>query len=71
MYFFLFMLSISIILKNPEFIAEHLPYLTDNERSQFVNGIEDIRKGLWDTSQVGINAILRKVMNANEKDPNN
>jgi hypothetical protein len=63
MYFFLVIVACSFILNNPTFFTTHVPYLTDNERAQLRNAIEDIRRGLWDTSQVGLNAVLRKVMN--------
>lgn len=66
MYFFIAILAFSMILQNPEFIAERLPYLTETERRQLVGGIEDIRKGLWDTSHVGINAFLRNIMKSKE-----
>jgi hypothetical protein len=62
MYYLILIAIAAIIVSNPEKVSDALPGMNEVEKQQMRSGLESISQGISDTTNAGLNAILRKIM---------
>ena len=66
MYYLILIAIAAVIIANPEKVSEAIPGMNDAEKHQMRQGLESISQGISDTTNAGLNAILRKIMGADK-----
>jgi len=68
MYYLIIFGVLAIIIANPEKVSGVMPGLNHEEQAQMRGGLESISRGISDTTNAGLNAFLRRIMNEGKGD---